>query len=133
MNYLSKLYRVLNFSPPNAVEEAFHMPILWRHAVAFILIINVLSTPYVLYLLYLLKKWRWLIYFGVLMVIALVINAGLVFALDFKGSLAYLFIGLFLILFMILLRPKVDEWIELERLEARIMLERRKRAEKKQP
>ncbi|MCC5927115.1 MAG: hypothetical protein JJU41_11210 [Bacteroidetes bacterium] len=128
MTNLNKLYRVLNLSPPPIVEDAFNMPVLWRHAVSFVIILNVLCTPYVLYLLFQMKKWRWVLFFVSLLVAAVAMNAGMVSILSLKGSLIIHFTVLALVLFMMFLRPKVNEWIELEMFELKIRQERLKRA-----
>ncbi|MCH8496032.1 MAG: hypothetical protein LAT57_10445 [Balneolales bacterium] len=122
--YLNKLNRVMNIGASANYEVAYGIPGLWGRAMGLMLLINAVFTPYVLYLLFRLKKWNWLIYFCILMIIAVFVNSAIVAFFSLPGILSFSFIFLPLVLYMYLLRPKVSEWEDLAEYDAKIRRER---------
>lgn len=110
--YLKKLNSVMSWGAPPAVEFAYGVPYLWQPALGFVLFINVVCTPYIIYLLIRLRKWGWVAYFCILMATPFILITLLV---SFSGPNAFMIVFnslffLFLVVYMSLLRPKVNEW-----------------------
>lgn len=122
--YLNKLDRVMNFGASASYEVAYGIPGLAGRAMGLMLLINAVFTPYVLYLLFRLEKWSWLIYFCILMIIAVAVNSAIVAFFSLPGTLSFSLIFLSLVLYMYLLRPKVSEWQDLAEYDAKIRSER---------
>lgn len=120
--YLDKLHRILNWSD-SRIEFFYGMPWLYQLAVALMLWITVILTPYVLYLLVRLKKWGWLVYFGFITGIGLLAGAaGSGFGLQIY--LSTITITLLLVVFMWSLRLRVNEWRGLAQFELEMRRER---------
>ncbi|MFN2372918.1 MAG: hypothetical protein ABR545_03815 [Cyclonatronaceae bacterium] len=120
--YLNKLHRILNWSD-SRIELFYGIPWLYQLAVALMLWITVILTPYVIYLLVRLKKWGWLVYFGVITGIGLLAGAaGSGFGLQIY--LSSITITLLLVVFMWSLRLRVNEWRGLAQFEQEMRRER---------
>ncbi|TVQ13343.1 MAG: hypothetical protein EA364_06825 [Balneolaceae bacterium] len=120
--YLNRLHKILNWSD-SRIEFFYGIPWLYQLAVALMLWITVILTPYVIYLLFRLKKWGWLVYFCVITGIGLLAGAaGSGFGLQFY--LSTITITLLLVVFMWSLRLRVNEWRGLAQFEQEMRRER---------
>jgi hypothetical protein len=117
--YLKKLQSILNMGS-KGVEHSMGIPILYQPILGLIMLVSIIFTPYVLYVLFRLKKWGWLVYFFMLMAFAFGIGQLMVLLQAVSGALIFLF----LVVFMYLLRPKIDEWTALELYDLKVQQER---------
>lgn len=123
LQYLKKLHSLLNYSHPGA-DFSFGVPYLYQITLALVLLVNVIFTPYILYLLLRLEKWGWLLFFSILMAIV----AGVARLLGSFGGpwemVTGLFFFLFLALFMWALRLRVNDWHAEARYEMNLRREK---------
>jgi len=123
LQHLKKLNGILNYSH-SGVDYSFGVPYLYQITLGLVLIVSMAFTPYVLYLLARLGKRGWLTFFGILM--AMVI--GVAWLLGSAGGpweiVTGLFFFLFLLLFMWLLRLRVNEWIAEARYERNLRMKK---------
>lgn len=106
------------------IEFSYGVPFLWQPVLGSVLIMNVVLTPYILYLLLRLKKWGWIGFFCILIAIAV----GIVQLLgSFSGPWDVIyrsFFFLFLVVYMYLLRLQIKEWHALAVFDVNLRRER---------
>ena len=109
LQYLKKLHSLLNYGHPG-VEFSFGIPYLHQLSLGAVLLVNMILSPYILFLLLRLEKWGWLVFFSILMAVF----AGFSWLLGSFGGpweiVTGSFFFLFLALFMWALRLRVNDW-----------------------
>ena len=118
--YLKKLHSLMGLDH-KGIEYSFGVPVLYQPVLGLVLLMNVVLTPYILYLILRLKKWNWLVYFCILMVF--LAGIGQILSEPWHLLSRPVFF-LLLVLYMYLLRLKVNEWNALASFNANLRRER---------
>jgi len=88
------------------------------------IISSIIFTPYMLHILYKEKKYGWIMFFAIIVIIPTLLNFTNIESMLFKNSINLIILGI-VYLYYFILRLCINDWIEEERSKRQRILESR--------
>ena len=109
---MRKLATILNYELSTTV--LFFLPWLGSLFIILAIISSIVFTPYMLHILYKERKYGWIMFFAIIVIIPTLLNFIHIESMLFKTSINLIILGI-VYLYYFILRLCINDWIEEER------------------